>query len=237
MNLLQRTSKRKLLIDDVEVTLVVTRLSIRDYHRLAALGYPRGVFKSDPNFLSRVEYLSLVSVFKDVEVDGKLRDVTLNEVFGAREDVVAQVYGAVMSAQTPSEEELDNIETVLRFTMWLSEKTKEVSGSPWVETRMNCGLCLQKGLAEKRGCEAPKKKPVWHNAGYKVYRCPVRSFTPDAEQAVNEFFLTHVPTQNGYVMAHLPEPVGLSGQEMWKMAAFQHVNRVLRRVAESPKNG
>jgi hypothetical protein len=230
----ERHAVRTVHIDGEPVTLLIDRLTVDEFNRAAAFPYPRGqgvksASADDADHLDRVAAIDhyIEPAPGEILIDGRPAR-RLGPLFGARAEIIARLYHALLAAQEPSAEERHDLSIAARFSEYLDDARRRNIPSDWVTTGTDCGKCHKEKLCAKRHCNGtPAKKVVWHDKKHQLKTCPVLSFTPETERVVRLFAWTHQLFFEGpgvlrYQRTGLPAGSALGDQEAWTMTALAY---------------
>lgn len=220
-----RTVVVPIVVDGEPIECSIDRMSVASFNAVAHLVYPRGADAEDRDdvYLERIRAVDRYLR----PTPGALDTDSLSGVaalFGGQPTVIAQLYFALLGAQTPSVKEREDLRIGARFSNWLGEARKRTD-SDWVKTGTNCAACRQLQLCAKRGCDgSTKTKVVWHDGPLALKTCPVLSFTPEVEWALRSFYWSHEVAYHGqsatWTQARMMRTGGLDQQEAWLTDAF-----------------
>ena len=234
---------RTVVIDDEPVRLVCARLSVRDYGTIARLAGERGAAPVGRDFIERLPYIDTYVrvVAGDLVVDERVVTDGITFWFASRDDVLAQLFDALLSAQQPNADERRQLETAARFSDWLERAKQEDSASQWVKTGTSCAECHRLKLCARRGCDGrDTKKPVWHDKKLVLRQCPVLSFTPDVEETLRLFYWSHELASTGqhlqWRQTHLLTSGAVEDQDAWLTGAFGWLRSVHAQLLQDAMN-
>lgn len=231
----ERVSRITVTLDGEPVQLLVDRLTVAEFERVATLALPRGSERSPEPTNQHLARIRVIDRHLSPAAGEVLMDDTpvtqLSLVFGAREDAINTLYHALIDAQQPNAIERQQLLVAVRFSSWLVASTRAGTASQWVETGTSCAACHSKKLCGKRGCDGTEqKKAVWHDTRLVLKVCPVRSLTPDVEHALRAFYWTHDCVRDTFGMrwhqVTLPRAGGLEDQETWLIDALAWLRQV-----------
>ena len=232
-----RWTARTVVWDGEPVAVQVERVTVGRLGELTAMGYPRGASPAagseDALYVARLEAID--AHIKAAPGSVYLDDMavwSLGELVGGRQDLAAVLYHALLSGQTPSADEQRDLKVASRFQVWLDQAPE---GSAWRETGMSCAACHAKQLCGPRGCDGTVQlRVVWHDRKLALKTCPVRSFTPQVEEVLRLFYLTHTLAAIGQSVTWqriaLVRDGGIEDQDAWLMDAMGIVRHELTRL-------
>ena len=231
-----RWTARTVVWDGESVAVQVERITVGRLGEVTALGYPRGAAPAGPEDALHLARIAAI----DAHVKAALGSVYLDDaavwsvgtLVGGRFDLAAALYDVLLSGQTPSMSERHNLRVAARFHAWLDQAPE---GSAWRETGTSCAACHAKQLCSLRGCDGTvQPRVVWHDRKLALKMCPVRSFTPQVEEVLRLFYLTHTLSAIGQSVTWqriaLVRDGGIEDQDAWLMDAMGIVRHELTRL-------